>query len=350
MRKTKNNPLLLGEAGVGKTAIIEGFAQKIVDGDVPERLKGKQIYMVDVGSLIAGTKYRGEFEARLKAIVEEAADPQNNIIMFIDEVHTIIGAGSAEGTSDAANMLKPLLARGKIQLIGATTFDEYQKYIEKDPALKRRFQDLMVNEPSRDDAIMILKGIQKRFEDFHGVRIQQDAITKAVDYSIRYMMNKYLPDKAIDIIDEACARLSTLHIKLDNDKEYKATEAKLLVVTKKLEKIITKQDYFSAAGLKDQEDTLKEELKKLRSMSSLPEHLRPEVGVDNIGQVLADKMGIPVMQVTENEVRKLAGLDAHLKTLIYGQDVAVDIVVKAIKRSRISVIESKKPIASFLFL
>lgn len=350
LRKTKNNPLLLWEAWVGKTAIVEWLAQKIILAEVPERLIGKRIFVVDIWSLIAGTKYRWEFEARFKAIIEEATDPQNNIIMFIDEIHTIIGAGSAEWTSDAANMLKPMLARGKLQLIGATTYDEYQKYIEKDPALKRRFQELMVQEPSRQDAITILQWIKNKFEDYHGVMIEDNAIVSAVDYSIRYIMNKFLPDKAIDLMDEAAARVSTLHNKLSENKEYELTVKKIETIKKKIEKSILKQDYFAAAWLKEQEEELKQKLSTLRSYNNLPYHLRPHVNVENIWMVLSDKLWIPANQITATDIARLSKLETQLKSKIFGQDVAVDAVVKAIKRSRISVIESKKPIASFLFL
>lgn len=350
LRKTKNNPLLIGEAGVGKTAIVEGLAQRIVAGQVPEKLKNKRIMMLDMWSLLAGTKYRGEFEARLKAILEEVVDPTNNIILFIDEIHTIIGAGNAEGSADAANMLKPLLSRGKLQLIGATTFDEYQKHIEKDPALKRRFQELTVNEPTRDDAVTILQGLQSRFEEFHGVNISPDAIEKAVEYSIRYMMNKYLPDKAIDLIDEACARISTVSEKLKVNDEYVGTEDKIKNVKKQIERAIEKQDYFKAAELKEKEEDLKKKLKSMRQQQTLPKDLRPTVEVADVGVVLADKMWIPVHQITESEIHKLANLDSHLKGLVRGQDEAVEKVVRAIRRNRLSLIQLTKPIASFLFM
>ncbi len=350
LRKTKNNPLLIGEAGVGKTAIVEWLAQKIVANQVPDKLKNKRIMMLDMWSLLAGTKYRGEFEARLKAILEEVVDPTNGIILFIDEIHTIIGAGNAEGSADAANMLKPLLSRGKLQLIGATTFDEYQKHIEKDPALKRRFQELSVNEPWRDDAVTIMKWLQSRFEDYHGVNISSEAIEKAVDYSIRYMMNKYLPDKAIDIIDEACARISTLSEKLKVNDEYTGVEDKIKTVKKQIEKAIDKQDYFKAAELKEKEEELKKQLKSMRQQQVLPRDLRPTVEIMHVWQVLADKMWIPVHQVTESEIHKLAGLDTHLKQFIRGQEEPVEKVVKAIRRNRLSLVQLNRPIASFLFL
>lgn len=243
LRKNKNNPLLIGEAGVGKTAIVEGLAQRLVKGEVPDKLKNKKIFLLDMGTLVAGTKYRGEFESRMKSILEEAIDPTNNIILFIDEIHTIIGAGGQEN-GDAAQMLKPLLSRGKIKLIGSTTFNEYQKYIEKDQALKRRFQEVIVNEPDNEATTQILSGLKKTYEDFHGVQIDDDALDIAIVLSKRYMMNKYLPDKALDIIDEACARKSTMNQKLDNDKDYKKFEETLTKIQAKIEEAIEKQDYF----------------------------------------------------------------------------------------------------------
>lgn len=350
LRKTKNNPLLIGEAGVGKTAVVEGLAHKITQRQVPEKLLNKRIMMLDIGAMIAGTKYRGEFEARLKAVLEEAMDPFNNLIIFIDEVHTIIWAGSAEGTADAANMLKPLLSRGKIQLIWATTFDEYQKHIEKDPALKRRFQELHIQEPSPAVGLEIMRGLRERFEEFHGVNISDEALESAVHMSVRYMMNKYLPDKAIDLIDEACARLSTLQAKLDNNDEYAIIEKKLKDLHKLIEKAIEKQDYFKAAELKEQEETLKKKIKSMRQQQSLPKHLRKTVGEHEIGQVLADKLGIPLTQITETEVQKLASLDIDLQTKILGQEEAVEQIVKSVRRNRLSAMQRSKPIGSFLFL
>lgn len=350
LRKTKNNPLLIWEAGVGKTAIVEGLAQRMVENKVPEKLRGKRVMMLDMWALVAGTKYRGEFEARLKAITEEAMDPMNGIILFIDELHNIIWAWSAEGTGDAANILKPLLARGKLQLIGATTFDEYQKHIEKDAALKRRFQELHVDEPSRDVAIEILMWIREKFEEYHGVNISDIAIEKAVDYSIRYMMNKHLPDKAIDIIDEACARLSTLQAKLESNDDYVTLEKSIKDLQKQIEKAIEKQDYFKAAELKEDEEAAKQKLKSMRQQNTLPKHLRPTVEVEHIGKVLSDKLWIPSDQITQSEIHKLANLDKHLQSMILGQDEAVKSIVKAVRRNRLSAVEQKKPIGSFLFL
>ncbi|MBS8121537.1 ATP-dependent Clp protease ATP-binding subunit [Candidatus Vampirococcus lugosii] len=350
LRKTKNNPLLIGEAGVGKTAIVEGLAQKIENNDVPEKLKNKRIFMLDVGGLVAGTKYRGEFESRLKTIIQEATDPTNNIILFIDELHTIIGAGNTEGGADAANILKPFLSRGKLQLIGATTYDEYQKHIEKDPALKRRFQEVNVDEPSNEDTKKILFGIREKFESFHGVNIADNAIHTSVELSSRYILNKQLPDKAIDLIDEACARQSTLGEKLEKNDEYKQVEKKLEILQKKIQASILNQDYFKAAELKEEEENLKQEMKNIRSQNSLPKHLRTNVDSINISEVLSMKTGIPKSKLNESELNKLKDLDTLIKKDLVGQDEAVQSLVNYIKRNRISVIDRQKPIASFLFL
>lgn len=350
LRKTKNNPLLIGEAWVGKTAIVEWLAHRINAWQVPDKLKNKRIMMLDVGTLVAGTKYRWEFEARMKAIFEESIDPANQVILFIDELHTVIWAGSAEGTWDIANLLKPMLARGKIKLIGATTYNEYQKYIEKDAALKRRFQEIHVWEPSATDTIQILKWLKNRYEDFHGVSIEDQAIESAVNLSKRYMLNKHLPDKAIDIIDEACARKSTMAATLEKNDHYKIFEKKLEQLNKQLEDAITRQDYFTAAELKDQEDTLKIEIQKVRQQSSLPKHLRTTIDIVDIWQVMSDKLGIPSNLITESETTKLLRLENDLSTKLIGQDEAIKAVVTSIKRSRLSPLIKQKPIASFLFL
>ncbi|MCK9467114.1 MAG: ATP-dependent Clp protease ATP-binding subunit [Candidatus Absconditabacterales bacterium] len=349
LRKNKNNPLLIGEAGVGKTAIIEGLAQKIVTGDVPEKLKNKKIYLLDMGTLLAGTKYRGEFEARMKSILDEAMDPTNHIILFIDELHTIIGAGGQDN-NDAAQMLKPLLARGKIKLIGATTYDEYQKHIEKDAALKRRFQEVIVNEPDGQTAIQIMEGLKQTYEDFHGVSISSSAIKASVKLTKRYMLNKHLPDKALDIIDEACARKSTMQHKLENDEEYKKVEKKIDKVKDEIELAIENQDYFKAAELKEKEEELKTDILKIRNNKNIPSHLRPTIEKEDIGNVLADKTGIPANVVNQSEIEKLKMLTDSLKGQVFGQDDAVQAVVKTLTRNRLSVIEKHKPIGSFLFL
>jgi ATP-dependent Clp protease ATP-binding subunit ClpC len=350
LRKTKNNPLLIGEAWVWKTAIVEWLATRIFEKKVPDKLQNKRVMMLDVGAMIAWTKYRGEFEARLKAVLDEAMDPLNNIIIFVDEIHTIIGAWSAEWTADAANMLKPLLSRGKIQMIWATTFDEYQKYIEKDPALKRRFQELSVSEPSPEMGLAILLWLKEKFEDFHGVTITDHALEQAVTWSVRYMMNKQLPDKAIDLLDEACARVSTLQHKLEENNEYAKTEKQIKNLQKQIEKAIEKQDYFKAAELKEQEEQLKTKIKTLRHRQLLPKHLRSVVNESHISQVLADKLWIPMDKISESEIKKLAVLDTYLNTKILWQEEAVTQIVKAVRRNRLSALERNKPIGSFLFL
>ncbi len=349
LRKNKNNPLLIWEAGVGKTAIVEWLAQKISKWEVPEKLKNKRIFLLDMWTLVAGTKYRWEFEARMKAILEEASDVTNNIILFIDELHTIIGAGWQEN-GDAAQMLKPLLARWKIKLIWATTFDEYQKHIEKDAALKRRFQEVVVGEPTVEMTRDILMWLRKTYEDFHGVQITDEAIESAISLSKRYMLNKHLPDKALDIIDETCARESTINQKLENDEGYKENEEKIGLLQKKIEEAIEKQDYFMAAELKEKEEKIKIEMNKIRNSKNVPMHLRPLITKDDVGNVLAAKVGIPANIVNESELEKLKKLGESLKTKIIWQDEWVDAIVKTLTRSRLSVITKTKPIGSFLFL
>jgi ATP-dependent Clp protease ATP-binding subunit ClpC len=350
LRKTKSNPLLIWEAGVGKTAVVEWLAQHIAVGNVPEKLKNKRIMMLDISSMVAGTKYRGDFEARFKAVMEEATDPTNNIILFIDEIHTMIGAGGAAGTDDAAQLIKPLLARWKIKLIAATTFDEYQQHIEKDAALKRRFQEIYVNEPSIEDTKQILLWLKSNFEEFHNVRITDESIDTAIKLSARYVMNKHFPDKAIDIIDEASARASTFTTQNEQDEDYKSLNKDIEDIQDKIQSAITDQDYFLAAELKLQQKTLKDKIRTVRSSKSLPLHLRPVVDIEDIGRVLADKTGVPTSVVTESEITKLQRLKAHLSTKLLWQDEALNAVVKTLQRSRLSVVERNKPIASFLFL
>ncbi len=351
LRKTKNNPLLVGEAGVGKTAIVEWLAQRIVAGTVPDKLIDKRLIMIDMSTLVAGTKYRGEFESRLKSILDEAADPTLGIILFIDEIHTLMGAGSAEGTAgDAAQMLKPMLARGQIKVIGATTFDEYQKHIEKDAALKRRFQEVNVEEPNYDDTIAIITGLKTRYEDFHGVSIEDSAIEQAVTLSKRYILTKHLPDKAIDLIDEACARKAIVKLDETSSQQYKLINGQSAGIDALIEQAVGDQDYFAAAELKKQQNELKLKLQELRGSSNTPHHLRPIVTSSDINNVLAEKIGIPTHMISESEVDKLRRLDADLTISLYWQDEVVQLVTKAIKRSRLSVVQKNKPIASFLFL
>lgn len=350
LRKTKSNPLLIGEAGVGKTAIVEWLAHRILKGDVPHKLKDKRILMLDVPSIVAGTKYRWDFEARFKTIMEEASDPSNNIILFIDEIHTMIGAGWTSGTDDAAQLIKPLLARGKLKLIAATTFDEYQQHIEKDAALKRRFQEIAVDEPTLEDTKKILLWLKPHFEDFHNVRITDESIDTIISLTQRYVMNKYFPDKAIDILDEAAARASTLTNVIEQDKEHQKIKKESTKLENDIQKAITNQDYFLAAELKLKEKKLKEKLLTIRNSKSLPLHLRPTVDTDAIWQVLADKTWIPTNVVTESEIEKLKRLEEQLSDKLLGQEEAIKAVVKTIQRSRLSVVEKNKPIASFLFL
>jgi len=351
LRKTKNNPLLIGEAGVGKTAIVEWLAQRIVAGNVPDKLRDKKLILLDMGTLVAGTKYRGEFESRLKSILDEAVDPSLWVILFIDEIHTLMGAGSSEGSAgDAAQMLKPLLARGQIKVIGATTFDEYQKHIEKDAALKRRFQEVTVVEPNDKDAIAIIEWLKVRYEDFHGVTIESEAIEHAVLLSKRYILTKHLPDKAIDLIDEACARKGIITLDEDTTAQYQVINDRIAEVDQQIEEAVANQDYFQAAELKKQQNQQKLELQQLKGTSSMPHHLRPVITLNDINAVIAEKIGIPTHMISESEVEKLRRLDADLTVSLYGQEAAVQLVTKAIKRSRLSVSHKSKPIASYLFL
>jgi len=350
LRKSKNNPLLIGEAWVGKTAIVEWLAMKIVAGDVPEKLKNKRIFTLDMGTLVAWTKYRGDFETRFKTILDEAADPVNNIILFIDELHTIIGAGGANGTDDAAQLIKPMLARGKIKLIGATTFDEFQKHIEKDAALKRRFQEIHVNEPSHADTKKILIWLRSRYEDFHGVSITDEALDQAIALTSRYVLNKFLPDKSIDVIDEASARKSTLLAKTETDEQYQALLKKIEDIDARVAQCVEDQDYYTAATLKKEQEALKQSLLDLKQSHTVPHHLRPIVTGLDIGQVLADKMWLPTSIINEDEIAKLKRLDQQMSMTIKWQEEATKAIVSTMQRNRLSVIAKNKPIASFLFL
>ncbi len=347
-RRTKNNPVLIGEPGVGKTAIAEGLAQRITDGRVPEILKEKRVVALDLASLVAGSKYRGEFEERLKKVMEEIRQA-GNIIMFIDELHTIIGAGAAEGAIDASNILKPALARGEMQAIGATTIDEYRKHVEKDAALERRFQPVMVEEPSVDDAIQILKGLRDRYEVHHRVEITDGAIEAAVRLSDRYVTDRFLPDKAVDLIDEAASRvrLSTFVAPPD----LKELEQKLEEIRKEKEAAVQGQEFEKAARLRDKEIKLKEELerqkhewqqKKVTSKSTVTE--------EDIAYVVSQWTGIPAAKLTQDESSRLLNLEKVLHERVVGQDEAVRSVARAIRRARAGLKDPKRPIGSFLFL
>lgn len=347
-RRTKNNPCLIGEPGVGKTAVIEGLAQKIASGDVPEPLKTKRLVSVDLSSMVAGAKYRGEFEERLKKVINEVLEAKN-IILFIDEFHTIVGAGSAEGAMDASNILKPFLARGELQLIGATTLKEYKKHIEKDAALERRFQPVTVGEPTVEETVEILKGIRDRYEAHHSVTITDDALKAAANLSSRYITDRFLPDKAIDLIDEAASK-KRLGSQTEPD-ELKNKEKLLEKLISEKQEAITAQDFEKAAKIRDEEKTLKEEVDKLKtdwkgtgSSSALV------VDDDDIAEILSDWTHIPASRLKEEEMEKLKNLEGILHARVIGQNKAVTAVAKAIKRGRAGLKDPKRPIGSFLFL
>ncbi len=347
-RRTKNNPCLIGEPGVGKTAAVEGLAQKIASGDVPESLKNKRLVTVDLSSMVAGAKYRGEFEERLKKAVEEVISA-GNVILFIDEIHTIVGAGSAEGAIDASNILKPSLARGELQLIGATTLNEYKKYIEKDAALERRFQPVMVGEPSVDETRQILAGIRDKYEAHHGVKITDEALEAAAKLSARYITDRFLPDKAIDLIDEAASKkkLSTL----TEPDSLKSLETQLEQLAKDKQEAITAQDFEKAAQLRDKERELNEQAKKAKeSWKEVSTSNELTVTADDIADIISSWTNIPVKKLAEEESEKLRNLEKILHSRVIGQDEAVTAVAKAIRRGRAGLKDPKRPIGSFLFL
>ena len=409
-RRTKNNPILIGEPGTGKTAIVEGLAERIVRGDVPENLKNKQLYSLDMGALVAGAKYKGEFEERLKSVIKEVTNANGNIILFIDEIHTLVGAGGGEGAMDAANILKPALARGELRAIGATTLNEYQKYFEKDKALERRFQTVMVNEPDEVDAISILRGIKERYENHHKVRIQDDACIAAVKLSERYISDRFLPDKAIDLMDEAAAKLRmerdsvpeeldeiTRHLKqleiereaikrendqpkiaqLDKeiaelkDKEHdfrakwegeKALVNKIQQDKQEMENLKFEAERMEREGnyervaeiryskLKALEDDIKKIQEQLKSTQGGAAMVREEVTADDIAEVVSRWTGIPVSRMMQSEREKLLHLEEELHKRVIGQDEAITAVADAVRRSRAGLQDPKRPIASFIFL
>ena len=348
IRRTKNNPTLIGEPGVGKTAIAEGLAQRIVNGDVPELLKDKEIISVDMGGLVAGSKYRGDFEERVKGIIEEVKQ-RKNVILFIDELHTIVGAGAAEGSLDAANILKPELARGDLQVIGATTLDEYRKYIEKDAALERRFQPVQVDEPSVDDAIEILRGIKDKYEAFHNVAIQDDAVVAAVKLSDRYINDRQLPDKAIDLVDEACSRVRLKHNTAPDD--IQTLENRIATLGNELEAAIQAQEFEKAAKFRDEKKTLTEELDNARDAWDKEKKTEHQVVTDeDIAVVVSSWSGVPVTKLKEEDSQRLLHMEEILHKRVVGQDEAVTAVSKAVRRAQSGLKDPRRPIGSFMFL
>ncbi len=411
-RRTKNNPVLIGDPGVGKTAIVEGLARRIVSGDVPESLKQKRIIAMDIGAMVAGAKFRGEFEDRLKAFLKEVTDSQGEIILFIDELHTIVGAGAAEGSVDASNLLKPQLARGELRTIGATTLDEYRKYIEKDAALERRFQPVMVNEPSVEDTIAILRGLKERYEVHHGVRITDAAIVAAAVLSHRYISDRFLPDKAVDLIDEAASRLKieldsmpteidviereVMQHEMERQALKKEKDAASKERLKKIEQELAslkerssalKAEWQKEKAVLEEQRKLKEELENLRTeleraqrrgelgkaseiqygrmpqveakltefvknseADKKPRLLREEVTEEDIAQVVASWTGIPVSRLQEGEKEKLVKLESHLHRRVVGQEAAIKAVANAVRRARAGLQDPNRPIGSFIFL
>ena len=347
-RRTKNNPCLVGEPGVGKTAVVEGLAEKIIEGEVPENLRNKRVVSLDISSMVAGAKYRGDFEERLKKCLDEIKKAAN-VILFIDEIHTIVGAGAAEGAIDAANILKPLLARAEIQVIGATTLEEYRKYIEKDAALERRFQPVNVEEPTLQETLEILKGIRDKYEAHHKVKITDSALNAAVDLSSRYINDRYLPDKAIDLMDEAASR-----VKLDSliaPKEVKKLEEKIQEIIKEKEDAINNQDFENAAKMRDKEQKEKKKLEKIKEdWENKNQIAYTEVSENDIAEVLSVWTGIPVYKLTETEAKRLKQLEVELHKRVVGQDEAITSVSKAIRRGRVGLKDPKRPIGSFIFL
>jgi len=347
-RRRKNNPVLIGEPGVGKTAIVEGLAQKVVSGDVPEILKGKRVVQLNMGNLVAGTKYRGEFEERLRKLVKELVESKD-VVLFIDEVHTIVGAGGAEGAVDAANILKPSLSKGDFQVVGATTFDEYRKHIEKDAALERRFQPVVVQEPNVEDTILILKGLRDRYEAHHRVKIEDSALETASRLGERYISDRFLPDKAIDLVDEAAARarLKTMETPAD----LKELERELENVLKEKESAVSAQEFEKAARLRDEERRVSDELEEKRANWLIRRNQEEPVLVgEDIATIVSEWTGIPVVQLTEAETARLLRMEEELHRRMVGQEEAVNAVSRAVRRARSGLKDPKRPVGSFLFM
>ncbi|MBM3667778.1 MAG: ATP-dependent Clp protease ATP-binding subunit [Actinobacteria bacterium] len=347
-RRTKNNPVLLGEPGVGKTAVVEGLAARITKGEVPELLKNKQIYTLDLAALVAGSKYRGEFEERLKKVMKEITQ-RGDIILFIDELHNLVGAGAAEGAIDAASILKPALARGELQTIGATTLDEYRKYLERDSALERRFQQIKVEQPSTEETVKILEGLRERYEQHHRVKITDEALESAAELADRYISDRFLPDKAIDLIDEAASRMRIKS--MTQPPVYRDLEEEIETTRREKEASIEAQEFEKAANLRDQERKLTNKKKELEhEWSSGDGGERPEVGEEEIADIVAMWTGIPVFKLTEAESKKLVRMEDELHKRVIGQEMAITAVSKAIRRSRAGIKDPKRPAGSFIFL
>ena len=348
-RRTKNNPVLIGEPGVGKTAVVEGLAQRISSGNIPELLKGKQIYTLDLAALVAGSKYRGEFEERLKKVMKEIGQ-RGDIILFIDELHNLVGAGAAEGAIDAASILKPALSRGELQTIGATTLDEYRKYLERDAALERRFQQIRVEEPSVDDTIQILRGLRDRYEAHHRCKISDDALDAAAQLADRYIQDRHLPDKAIDLIDEAASRMRIRT--MSAPPRYRELEEEIETVRKEKESSIEAQEFEKAAALRDKERKLTQKRKELEESWREDEDAaeQPEVGEEEIADIVSMWTGIPVFKLTEAESQKLVHMEDELHKRVIGQHPAIEAVSKAIRRARAGIKDPKRPTGSFIFL
>jgi len=347
-RRTKNNPVIVGEAGVGKTAIAEGLAQKIVTDDVPDSLKGRRVVALDMGSLVAGSKFRGEFEERLKAVMDEVRQSQGEVVLFIDEIHTVVGAGGAEGAIDASNMLKPALAHGELQCIGATTLDEYRKYIEKDKALERRFQPVFIGEPSVEATLEILRGLRPRYESHHKIKISDEALESAASLSQRYIADRHLPDKAIDLIDEAASKL-----RIDTESapaEVKSLERQLQQLTNEEEAASQQQEYERAAQLKSERIRLEDEYNKAKSDWLQQEKISGTVEPEDIAQLISKWTGIPVSQMLEGEAEKLVHMEDRIHERLINQEEAVVAISEAIRRSRAGLKDPRRPIGSFMFL
>ncbi|MDE3049318.1 MAG: ATP-dependent Clp protease ATP-binding subunit, partial [Nitrospirota bacterium] len=347
-RRSKNNPVLIGEAGVGKTAIVEGLAQRIIQSEVPDNLLSRRVIALDLGSLVAGTKYRGQFEERLKVVMKEIVQA-GNIIIFIDELHTLVGAGAAEGSIDASNMLKPALSRGEIQCIGATTLDEYRKHIEKDGALKRRFQPIHVQPPSIEETVLIIQGLRDRYEEHHGVEISEEAILEAVKLSDRYISDRFLPDKAIDLIDETGSRAKLQTYALPSD--LKAMEQELKKVSREKELAISMQNFEEAVRHREEEERLRKLLdESKREWKKNQEKNKPTIGKEDVAYVVSKMTGIPLFKLEEEESNKLLRMEEFLHKRVVGQNEAISAVARAIRRSRAGLKEARKPIGSFIFL